>query len=136
MESRFHQEGYPEDVFTYKQAVDLLYDYDSTVKVTEFINILRNSHILAYPNNKLQTSKSGKEELHKIMVKYMKISQDTEYKKYVLSLIATLESLEVPILDEIEEIQRDFKYLNDRFKENSQDSIRYTYILKKFKPDS
>lgn len=136
VEDRLHKNGYPEDLFTYKRALEILYDYDSTIKIGDLMKILRDTGIIDESNHKLQTSELGKQELHKIMVQYMKLSYHKDYKYEVMELIATLEKLEVPLLDTLEEIQRDFKNINDRYKEKYEDSVRYTYALKEFVSDN
>ena len=135
-ETRLHEDGYPEDIFTYKSAMELLYDYDSTIKVGELLDILKEAGVIDNSKHKLQTSELGKQELHKVMVRYMNISHHWEYKQEVMELIAALEQLEVPLLDTLEDIQRDFKNINDRYKEKYRDTVRYTYKLKDYTPDA
>ena len=135
-ETRLHNDGYPEDIFTYKSAMELLYDYDSAIKVGELLDILKDAGVIDNSKHKLQTSELGKQELYKVMVRYMNISQHGDYKQEVMELIAALEKLEVPLLDDLEDIQRDFKNINDRYKEKYSDAVRYTYRLKDYTPDA
>lgn len=134
-ETKLHNDSYPEDIFTYKRAMELLYDYDPTIKVGELLAVLKDTRIINNSKHKLRTSELGKQELHKVMVRYMNISQHLEYKQEVMELIAALENLEVPLLDTLEDIQIDFKNVNDRYKEKYRDAVRYTYKLKNYTPD-